>query len=889
MWRLYRIPQHLFEAAQKSVVRAPFALQHLGGVNWYFTSIAGVNRDLLLSRSARDLQNELTPEQMGRIIKALRHELADAIACKEVTSSDIIDLFKVAKKTRASSIMLDAFSFLETNYPTQIDFSIYGEIFRIVSRKNNPNRLIQIYERSKPRFKAVPEMIYRFGIVGYLQKNDSETAEKIWQEMLDSGHETTNEITSRFMLAYARKGEVEKVQELYESVDPHIGVWHESCIDRVILSMGIIKQPSKAFEFYSNSSMKLNGGTLITLLSVCMNNNCKQEASDILANRKKFDLRLDARGYNQILTTLEFLERNDEIEDILKEMIDNGVRFDTKTDIVIKRNAQFLKDANIAADSGKDKSAGYTFSPRIREMLVEGRFSEAAALADSIVVGLNKSHLPANFDGEIPEGALIVSPNVARDVVQAYIKTGQDNKVAALVKGFSILHGKYTFALDEVVNQYLKQKTKTGDELSYAACKAILFQGSQIYRVKDALMLFHRFHDFGAALKLFGQVLNLYCGEEVKNAKGVEKAPNKLHYVNFNIGNVIDLVMQTLVENGKMTEALDALNMLESRSLKLTSKIYVTILRAMCKHVRDSSRSIEKKQVAYTTFDVQTLLKDLKDRGLKVNRVIVGNLYPAYKGANKQQRLQLLEAFSEAQRDPNDKYVLSHMCYETLMTFTAQEGTTAELKELYNEAVSTLDKMETCGVPSRWVSILIEKLVEVGNIEEAEQLVEQMPDLCRGYTLRAMLAVLRGAMETQQFCVVDNMVALIEKSEFQISLSDAYKLVHLAVKLDLALKSLDIIRLFEKSNLKEVAPASNGLGNLEEAYFRRQCGDIHALRKVRTMYTVALKACEKGRHWKEALVLRDQMTTLLGEKAVNEITALLGTSPKRRKEMLSVL
>ncbi|KAG2764710.1 hypothetical protein JG687_00000199 [Phytophthora cactorum] len=891
MWRACRVAalrQLRIEAARVPVARAPLALQQLGGVNSYFTSIAGVDREVLLTRSTRDLRQELGDAQIGVVVKALKGELADATAREDVTSDEIIDLFTAAQKTRAISVMVDAFNFLDANYPTHINFAVYGEIFRILTRKNNAKRLIEIYESAKPRFQAVPEIIYRFGIVGYLQNNDMDTAVEIWQEMTDAGHETTNEITSRLMMAYARKGDAEKVQELYNSVDPQIGYWHESCIDRIILSMGIIEQPAKAFEFYSNSSMKLSGGTLIALLSVCNNNNCKQQAADILANRKKFDLLLDARGYNRIMMTLEFLERNVEIKDILEEMVEKKVRFDTRTNNIIERNAEFLKDTSFVADPSKSKAAGFTLSPRIREMLAQGDAKNAATLVDSVAKPVEKSQLPDDFEGEIPEGALIVSPSVARDAVRVYIKTDQHDKVAALLKGFSVVRGKYAFALAEVVTHYLKLRNKTGDELSYAASKAMLFQGVQIYRVDDILKLFRRFHDPDAAVELFEQVLASYWGKDGRNAsmsvesevEETDEHQSKSYFVNFNIGRLINLVLQTLVENGRVEEALDTLNMMESRNLDANQGNYVTILSSMRKHLRSSNRNTESRKVKYDINDVQTVLKDLRNRGVRVNRAVVGFLCPAYVGANKQQRLELLEAFAEAQSDPNDSYVLPHLCYETLLKFTAEEGHISEVKELYEEAVASLTEKEKLGVPRGWVTILISKLAKDGNIEEGEQITKQMPQECGGYTFRAVVAVLRGAIEAQKPDIVDNMMALLEDRDFTVGLSDAYELVHLAREKDLSLKVLDIIRIFEKGNLKEVAPAEDGKGNLEAAFFRRQRGDAHALRKVKTMYSVALKLCEKEGLWKQALILRDQMTTLFGQEAMDEITA----SPRKHRE-----
>lgn len=873
MWRACRVAA--LRQLRLPVDRMPLAPQPSVNVRFYYDSIAGVGRDVLLKSSARDLRAKIGESKIGMVVKALKSELNDAMAREDVTSKEITDLFMVAQKTRATSVMLNAFDFLEANYPSQIGFAVYGEIFRIFQRKNLPERLIEIYKTAKPRFEAVPEMIYRFGIVGYLQADDLDSAVETWQEMTNAGHETTNEIASRFMLAYARKGDVGKVQELYNSVDPQIGHWHESCIDRVILSMGIIERPEKAFEFYSNSSMKLSGGTLIALLSVCKSNNCKQQAMDILANRKKFDLHLDARGYNRIMGTLEFLERNDEIKDVLEEMVEKNVRFDTMTKHIIERNAEFLKNTNFIADPNKSKAGGFTLSPRIRELLAQENKMDAAALVDSIVEPVIKSN---EFDVEVPEGAMIVRPSVSRDAVRAYIQTNQHEKVAALVKGFSVVPGKYGHALAEVITHYMKQKDQMGDDISYAASKAMLFHDIPIYRVDDTLKLFHCYHDPDAALKLFDQVLASY-----KIKKGIDRDQAKPFFLHFNIGKVINSVLRTLAENGRVTDALETLNKIESCGLEATEANYVTILRFMHKHLQNSISGGKNQRAMYDISSVQVVLKDLKRRDLKINKTVVGFLCPAYVEANKQQRLELLEAFAEAKTNVDDTYVLPPFCYETLLRFMAQEGNITDLKDLYEEALVSLSGNENRGVPRSWVTVLISKLVKDGNIEEAEQLTIQMPEKCGGYTYGAIASVLRGAFRARNCDIIDGMIALIEEQKFIVKLSDSYELVHLAQEMKLSQKVLEIISLFEKGNFKEVTPSDDGNGILEAVYARHARGDVYALRKVKTMYTVALKMCERDGLWKQALVLRNRMIELLGQEAVSELAANPNDTPTKRK------
>ncbi|KAG7388271.1 hypothetical protein PHYBOEH_007908 [Phytophthora boehmeriae] len=896
MWRACRVAalRHLRSEAAANA-RAPFALQN-APVACHFTSIAGVDRELLLKRSARELRDEIGNAQMGVVAKVLRTKIDEAMKREDVTSNEIIDLFTVAQKTRAVSVMLDAYDFLEEKFPTHINFSVYGELFRILLRKNETERMIQIYETVKPRFKGVPEMIYRFGIVGHLQNDDVDAALAISDEMTHAGHETTNEITSRFMMAFAKRGDKDKVHDLYDSVDPQIGYWHESCIDRVILSMGIIEEPNKAFEFYSNSSMKLSGGTLMALLSVCANNNCRQQASDILANRKKFDLRLDARGYNRLMMTLEFLDRNDEIKDILDEMSSNNVRFDTRTHMIVKRNSDFLQGTNYVSDHKKSKDAGFTLSPRIRELLDQGAGKEAAAIVDSSVMSLEESGF--EIEGSAPEGALIVNQSLARDAVQAYIMTGQHDKVKALVNGFSVVRGKYTFALVEAVTHYLKLGSKLGDNIGYLASKALLFQGSAIYRVDDTFALFRRFHDPDATLQLFNQLLEGYASkknnaassldDDIGNAYGTGKAKPKErsnYYVKFNIGKVINYVLQTLGENGRLTDILYTLDNLEHYGLESAEKNYVTILRAMCKGI---IKQDEQQDRMYDTTSFQAVLQHFEAHGFKSSKAIVGYLCPGYKGANKQQRLELLEAYSEARNDPNDTYVLPLKCYETLLSFAAQEGDVSEFRQVYDEAVATLNDKDNSGVPRSWLTILITKLSKDGHIEEAAELAKKMPELCGGYTYVALMSVLRNGMESRNTDVVDSMIAVIEERDFILQLSDAYDLVHLARRNDLPLKALDVIRVYEKMNLQDAPEAEDGKGNLKAALISRNRSDAHKFRKVKTMYSVVLKSCEKAGLWKQALVLRDRMATLFGEEAMKEIATNQKKRQSKQKEPAQV-
>lgn len=864
-----------------------------------FTALAGIEREHLLTRSASELRSELGDKVLSQVRQDLTKEFSEVVKQENVSSDEIKELFTVAQLTGATPVLLRAFDYMEQNYASQMSFTMYGAMFRTLLRAGKGDKMVQIYESAKPNYQSVPEIIFRFGIVGKLELGDIDGAIAIWDEMKATGHETTNEIASRIMMAYARANNTDKVLELYASVDPQIGKWHESAIDRVILTLGLAGQPEKAFDFYVNSSMKLNAGTLMALLRVCIQNNCHQQATDILLNRKRFDLSLDARGYNRIMETLEFLGRQGEIADILTEMKSNNVRFDVMTRSIIERNRDHFQGTEFADlpvykgkhqqhasdDEHRVHNSSYFASPKIRELLEENNGVEAAAMVDPFLKPLQESEIA---EGAVfHEDALKVSPSLAKDAVRAFIATEQHNKVDALLKTFSSVKGNYGHALAAIMTHYGKAGPSQNEDFAYRATKAMIFQGRQIFYVDDAMTLFRKFRDVDATRALFDHVLN-----EFADAKNATDAPhhdssepkqlqrNGKRFSQFNIGKVINMTLQTMVENGQLQDALSAIDRLEQiNGLQATSYNYVVIFNSMRDHAHQHSTTTGKKnqrnsssrsKSLYDASKYELVWDDLKRRNVNVTKSIVGNMCLGFSAGNKRQRLKLLEAYADVKDVDSDKYVLPVGCYNVLLQTTAKEGELSDLKTVYEEAVRTFTKSNgDKPVPREWVTAMIVALANAGELADAQGLLLSMKTTTGVYTYEAMAAVLRAAAKAHDNERVVSLFAFFEEQSFRLRLQDAYDLVHEARQTDAAQLALDAVRVFESAHAsisEDDEAAAQLAGATEGAILLHKFQQSpRALQQLRTMYRVTLQICEQNGQWKTALRLRERMADLLSE------------------------
>lgn len=878
MWRACRL------AALRQLQAAPAAsaAQTPAIAARWLSTLGGMDRDELLARAPAQLRADLGPSRLVGVKKALSEEFAALAARGDASWDDVRNIFVAAQKVRAVPAMMDAFTYMEQHFPAHIDFMVYGEVFRQLLRARDGDKMLKIYEVTRPRYQSVPEMVYRFGIVGNLELGNLDEASRIWQEMLDAGHEMPNETTSRLIMAYARAGNADRARELFDMVDPQVGQWHETAIDRVIVAMGMVEEPHKAFEFYMNSSMKLNGGTLISLLSVCIHNDCKQQAADILANRKKFDLELDARAYNRIMLTLEFLEKHDEIVEVLEEMRENNVAFDSMTRTIINRNREGLQgtpfaDEPMESEGSKASSLRHSnVSGKIREHLKKNEGSQAAAIVDTLIAPLTIEDVPVGVS--VPEGALKIGPSLAKDSVRAYIMTGQLDKIEGLLKTFGTIKGNYGHAIAEVMAHF--KKPSSGDsngKLAYLSTKAMLFQGRQIFRVDEAMKLFRKFGDVEAAMTLFDQAINEYTHRKSGDSAATSSSSNggsvanddvdseaeksNQRYSQFNIGSVINLTLQVLIENDQLDRALQVIGTLNSSELRVTPFNYVVVFTSMreaSKKPQRHHRGRKGKSAAkyYDANAYEQVWDDLKQRKVHVSKALVGNACPGFLHGNKRQRLKLLEAYADVKNLRDDDYVLPKSCFSVLLKHMSVEGGISELNQLYDEAIASLKPSDT-SIPKEWITTMIDKLASEGLVDEAHAIMSQMSNKSGQVTYEAAVAVLRSAVKNGNADVATSALTSIEQGSFYLNLADAYELVYAARDHGLANVALEVVRIFETSNANE-----DGSSQVASRY--------RSDHRLRGMYRAVLQLCEQNGQWKVALKLREQIAALWGKDAADE-------------------
>ncbi|TMW56678.1 hypothetical protein Poli38472_006688 [Pythium oligandrum] len=882
MWKLCRpaAVQQLQRNALRVSARASVQAWSLHA-NAAFASTATSNLQHVLSRTPEELSREMNKQQLAEVKKALSQEFTDVVSQDNVSGEQIVQLFQAGQKTRLSSLMLRAFAYLKAHFPEHIDFVIYGEVFRALARDRAGDKLLEVYEFARTKYQdQMPELIHRFGVVGKIELGDMEGAQQMLDDMISDGHLPSNDIYSRLMQGYAREKNAARVLEVHEILDPQFGPWHETTIDRVILSLGVIGEPEKAFEFYVNSSMKLNGGTLITLLSVCRHNNCHQQAADILENRKRFDLRLDARGYNAILETLEFLDRRDEIASILDEIGENGVRYDTKTKLIVRRNQDVLKgtyhdlahgdqvlrddDSSDSSKSKKSKKATtFVASAKVRELLAAKEVAQAAALADEYVRLLTVDDLPeeARADAKIPAGALRVNSSLARDAVMAYVANGEHDKVKALLNGFAFTPSKVGSALAEILSSYVTKN----QALAYRAAKLMQEHGAPIHRVDQVLQLFRDHKDADASAQLLEAYLNEFAEWNAPQEDEEGNKRRKKEVTQLQVSRALNQTLMTLAENGQATRGLSLLDAAKARGLRLEPYNYQTLLFAMRPHSPFAVKSkavvvlaedYRKMPFHYTSDDFEAVFDSIDKNGVRLMRSHVANASVALAGGNKAQRLRLLEAYASVRQNTKDAFVMKPVVYGVLLQVATKEGAVDELLTVYNDALTTLAKGDR--VPRDWEFAMISHLTKSGDLDGAVERVIDMPNSCGTYSYEGIILALNASITASREDLTKKLTELLESRDFKLTLADSYELVHLAKKAAMPQAAFDVIHLYERAHGRSTEDA------VDHAQSRQSFRDKYSVRKTRSMYRTALKLCEDHGEWKLALAFSTKVNELFG-------------------------
>lgn len=785
----------------------------------------------LARRSRRDLEDEFGPDALRRAHQALpqtwndlledgqQQQREDGGDLELPVSRDVAkQIFLAAIKQQLPQLALSVFEYMDATFPMQVDFVVYGEVFTLLSRAGKTDETLAVFERNKLLYsddRPAPELIYRFGVFGKLGKKDFEGVTELIDEMQSYGIELSNELKSRIMTAYAIHGDSDKVLEIYESLDPQVGRWHEVDVDRVINSMGLIHYPDEAFDFYRNAQIKLTGNTILALLNVCRVNDRPKHAMAILANRKRFNLVLNTREYNKVLETLEQFDQHTEIAAILDEMVQNGVRLDKLTKAIVARNQQFLQDtAHGNGGSGEDdddwdlKLSEQDTRRKMQKLNASKAFAMAARLADMHATPLHTERTDGEAENENGSEAMLISPSLAFEAVAAYANSGAHDKVRALLAGFVSVKGDFGHALTFLISFYSKLDDR---EMVYRALKASQFQGRDIYRVKEALDRFHEFGDADAAMTLFHQVSQQIAAMLEENRNDFQRLKKAL---SFDRANFVKMTLQVLIEYQKLDDVVHVLDTLETQGFHVCTSDYATVFRLM----REQQTKNGSDGTLYKAADFDRLWDDMTCRGVAPSKAILAYSCVILASGNAIQQQKLLDAYAQMKQD--DSYNIPPVCYSALLQATATLGSRHDVQTLFDEAVRSIQEAHKSNpkirfFPRDWVSTLVAKLaagsdseeVDVNTVDTIFQHVKKMKKRC-GYAYDALLTALRVCTlannKSNEVAQLRTMFTVDAK--FRLTLADAEELMRVATKKNSTSLAVLAIQLYEQGNVVQAKP-----------------------------------------------------------------------------------
>lgn len=825
-------------------------------------AVAGIALQDLAAQSRRDLEAHFGSAKLRKVGSELPHAWEELLSDEQTLRKETIQqVFKAAAKCQAHQVMLDAFEYMDEHYPMHVDFVMYGEMFTLLSKQGRAQQIADIYERTRERFdanrdRAMPEIVYRFGVYAFLGQQDFGAVDELLEEMRVQGIAPSNELITRMMVANAKAGHKQQVMELFTPLNAHRGRWHEADVDRVITALGAIQRIDDAFAFYRNASMQLRGNTLLTLLRVCRDNNRVKEAMAILANRKRFNLVLQTREYNGVMEILESFGEAQEVALMLEEMQQNGVRADKMTHAIRARNAQELAREKNAPQVIKKKPlqtkrAIPSDAIKLGQLLQRNAVSEAVAFANEFISPVTQDDLLEGSTHKIKHSAMKVPVVIAKETVTACARHGDDQTVFQLLAGFQTIKGEFTAALSAVISLYSNAPGK--ERLVYEAFKAIQFQENDIFRIKDAFELFLEFEDVEAALQLFRQILRQTL------------APEPLK---FDRAHAVRTMLQILVNASQWKQIPVVFDLLEEVGSPVGEADYLVVFRRMqeLNHQLLQQQQKQKKSSysAAVVADAKAfglIWNDMLRRGIEPSKPLVGFTCAGFAtGSTRSVRLKALAAYTQAMQNDQREYTLPPVCYNALLSIATRDATLAEMQSIYADGVRSLAGAGREQVPRDWVTMLVGKLADESDASVAYDQFIEMKQVCGGYSYDGLIAALRACAAARDQEKVGHLLGLFEQLKFRLSLHHAEDLIQLARidgSHDLALR---VIELFEKGNVV-VRTTKTG----EQSVGLQSPPSARVVDRLMEMYSKALALGEAQGDWKCAVLL---------ETRINEFNAL---------------
>ncbi|GMF26049.1 unnamed protein product [Phytophthora lilii] len=624
------------------------------------------------------------------------------------------DFYEASMLCRLPKLQRDVFSYMETHYLDRVSFKMYGQIFTNLTTAKDPQRMRAIFERALTRYdreqgQIPPEIIYRLGISAAIGLDDFVGVKTLMREMEMNGVKPSVEIVSRVMVAQANKGDVKTVLAAAEKLNPQDErKWHEADINRVITSLGIAGEPDAAFDFYRRSQIRLSPQTLMKLMLVCRGNSRPKHALAILANRRRFGLKMLPAQY---LTLLEIIEElgiggapTNEMALILKEMRENGVRFNDRVHAFIARNQHLLQgtpfmltppvsdqsDGIAQVDTDDQPRARESDMPLLRELLDTRKFPQAAAIVDSYAYVQQDS-------SSLGEEVIIVPAWIADIAVEAYSQNQEIDKVRGLLRGFLKVRGVVKHALSRIVGLFGGKSKLRDNRMAYEAFLAMQFQNFRIYRVRDALTRFKHYDDAKASLELLKQVSEqiseaLQDTNILKNAarhrEDFMRTLERSGTLNFDPTRAVRDVLRILVGTKKLDLVGSALDILESDGIPIRAVDFEYIFGAM-------SKVNDKNDGPYPAEDFIMIWEDMTRRNVMPSKAVLRLVVPVLcvqggPGDDKRWKRAAIEGYHQAVKDQHDNYVLPIACFSMLLQAAAETGSVVDVNAIHAGAVKAL-------------------------------------------------------------------------------------------------------------------------------------------------------------------------------------------------------
>jgi hypothetical protein len=689
-------------------------------------------RDVALRELVRrpwvELQEFYGPVEMSKMRQTLPLAWEALNKRAEVSTEVVQDFYEAAKICRLPKLQRDVFSYMESHYLERISFEMYGQMFNNLTMAKDPQRMRDIFARAMTRYdpeqgQTPPEIVYRLGISAAIALDDDVGMKTLMREMEGKGLKPSVEIVTRVLVAQALKGDVKTVLAAAAKLNPQDERhWHEADVNRVITSLGIAGDPDAAFDFYRRSQIRLSPKTMMKLMLVCRGNARPKHALAILANRRRFGLKMLPSQYPTLLDIIEELgiagAPAGEMALMLQEMRDDGVQFTDHVHALIARNQHYLDGTpfmltpfvsmqNDELDQLETETQSRTKdadAPLLRELLDARKFAQAAAIVDSYALPVSddtKSGVGQHDPRFSAEEAIVVPPWLSDMAVAAYSQSQEIDKVRSLLRGFLCVRGDVRHALSRIVGLFGGKGKLRDSGMAYEAYLAMQFQEIQIFRVRDALTRFKQYQDTKAALALLNQV-SKQIGEALQETNGIESAArrhedfmrvlDRARVLNFDPARAVRDVVRIFLASKEFDLVVSGLTQLESSGVPTRAVDYENIFSFM-------SKANKNDNDVFSVDDFMLMWEDMARRNVAPSKAILRVVVPALCGNGgdsssteklKRRQLAVIEGYHQAVKDRHDDYVLPAACFTTLLQAAAKSGSVEDVNAIHTGAVRSL-------------------------------------------------------------------------------------------------------------------------------------------------------------------------------------------------------